>query len=227
MYTIMQGTTQDNVGPEPIVDKAVDNQTHEYDWNDNITKAANDMREDCKRHKTLHMQTAITASTRFTTFMIANMVLGPTSGLLSAISLSLFPNGNSYITITLLFLSFVSGILASITKFSKYDEKSSTHKIASIKYSTLEGSIRRQLALASHHRVKASEYLPWIDTKLESLASTSPLLSGKLVMQSYGDADNSFDGKAEAPSMELADPTQRDLQTFDKMMLYEIGRLRR
>lgn len=143
-------------------------------WSDDIEKVVKHIQCSCSKRRILHMEMAIEYQNKFSSLMMTNIVLGPLAGLISTISLTV-ETSVTEMTIVSSCLGFLAGTVAAITKFSKYDESSSTHKGASIKFSALEANIKRQLALPESARSKPDEYLTFVDSSYESLVSSAPL----------------------------------------------------
>ena len=71
----------------------------------------------------------------------------------------------------------MSGIVVAITKFGKFEERSSHHKLAASKYTSLESNVRRQLILCRTDRINAGQYLEWIGNSFDELFLASPLVA--------------------------------------------------
>ena len=137
--------------------------------------------------------------------MYAGIILGPLSGILSSISTSSVPNSDtsdtntdtakmdtntniqllspypSYILpIISSCIAFLSGIIVAVTKYGKFEERSSIHKSSAFKYTSLESNIRLELSLPRKNRAKPVEYSIWVGKKFDELFSTSPLVSSKI-----------------------------------------------
>ena len=119
---------------------------------------------------------AIDYQNKFSALMLANILLGPLAGLISTITLTV-DGLVTEMTIVASCIGFITGTIAAITKFGKYDETSTIHKGASIKFSALEANIKRQLTLPTNARSRPDEYLTFIDNSYESLVSSAPLTS--------------------------------------------------
>ncbi len=149
----------------------------EYDhtiWNHHIEEVVKDIGESSKAYKTMHNKEARNANDTYNRLMIAGIITGPLSGIISAIGSSI---NYTPITITQIVLGFLSGLFIAILRFGKYDEVSNSNKSAAAKYASLESNIRRQLSLYRKDRFPAVSYLEWTETKYDDLISSAPLLS--------------------------------------------------
>ena len=151
----------------------------EYDnkqsiWNHHIEEVVKDIGESSKAYKTMHNKEARNANDTYNRLMLAGIITGPLSGIISAIGSSI---NYTPITITQIVLGFLSGLFIAILRFGKYDEVSNSNKSAAAKYASLESNVRRQLSLYRKDRFPAVSYLEWTETKYGDLISSAPLLS--------------------------------------------------
>ncbi len=146
------------------------------EWSEDIEAVVKHIQCSCSKRRVMHMEMAIEYQNKFSSLMMTNIVLGPLAGLISTISLTV-DSSTTEMTIISSCIGFLVGTVAAITKFGKYDESSTTHKGASVKFSALEANIKRQLALPSSARSRPDEYLTFVDSSYESLVSSAPLTS--------------------------------------------------
>lgn len=146
-------------------------------WNDSIEKTIKDIGETSKGYKIIHIMAAKQTENMYNKLMYLNMIVGPITGIIAAASSQ---NPTTAITALITTFSFISGVVASVIKFSAYREKSIAHKSTASKYTSLESNIRRQLSLSRTDRVSAGPYLEWVSTSFEDLFSSSPLVPAKL-----------------------------------------------
>ena len=146
------------------------------EWSEEIETVLKHILRSCSRRRVLHMEMAIDYQNKFSTLMLSNIIIGPLAGLISTISLAI-DTSVTEMTIISSSLGFLSGTIAAITKFGKYDESSNIHKASSVKFSALEANIKRQLALPNRARSRPDEYLTFVDSSYESLVSSAPLTS--------------------------------------------------
>jgi hypothetical protein len=112
--------------------------------------------------------------------MYAGIILGPLAGLLSGIGVTINPDPHVTFPIMSAVAAFISGIVVAITKFGRFEEESSHHKIAASKYTSLESNVRRQLSINRANRINAGSYLEWVGKSFDELFSSSPFISNKI-----------------------------------------------
>lgn len=147
-------------------------------WNEDIEKNVYEIGEKSKGYKIMHIKEARNVSFRYDLLMYSGILLGPIAGLLSAIGSILSPDDSpTTLPIVSACLAFISGIVVAATKYGKFEEKSSHHKMAASKYTSLESNIRRQLILYRENRQNAAQYLEWIGNSFDDLFTGSPLVT--------------------------------------------------
>jgi hypothetical protein len=155
------------------------------EWNSNIELNIKQIGESCKGYKWMNIQSSKDTGMKYDYLMYATIVIGPLAGVLAAAS---SPKDEEdcenertiALRVLIILCGFLSGVLASIIKFSKFEQRSIDHKTAAAKYASLEGNIRRQLSLFREDRVNAGKYLEWISTSFDDLFSASPLIENKV-----------------------------------------------
>jgi hypothetical protein len=147
-------------------------------WNESIEQNVKEIGEKSKGYKIMHIQEARKISQLYRRLMYAGILLGPLAGILSGIGAILNPSeGPVEFPIAATCVGFVSGIVVAITKYGKFEEKSSHHKIAASKYTGLESNIRRQLVLCRTDRINAGQYLEYVGSNFDELFLASPLVA--------------------------------------------------
>jgi len=149
-------------------------------WTNGMEKCVKEIGEKSKGYKIMHIQQAYLVSNKYKWLMYLGICLGPLAGLLSGIGATLNPDTEVTFPIASACTGFIAGIVVAITKFGKFEEKSSHHKIAASKYTSLESNIRRQLILCKNDRVNAAKYLEWIGNSFDDLFLASPLIARKI-----------------------------------------------
>lgn len=147
-------------------------------WTSKIEKVLKVIQKQCYIYKISHNNIANKSDKIYSALMITSIVITPLSGIVTTIGTILCDNLNEilYYTMTSTILSFLAGILISITKFSKFDKVSQAHLTAMSRYTSLEDNIKRQLFLDPQERIQAQEYLDWIIKNFDELYTSSPLL---------------------------------------------------
>lgn len=160
------------------------NDTHNISWSSIIEKNILEIGEKAKGYKIMHIKTSRQISYKYDLLMYSGIFLGPLSGLLSGIGTMLNPEQETTFPIIAACVAFISGILVAATKYGKFEEKSSHHKLAASKYTSLESNVRRQLALCRNDRINAGKYLEWIGNSFDDLFLASPLIATN-IYESY------------------------------------------
>lgn len=145
-------------------------------WSESVEKVIKGIGESCEGYKWMNIFAAKKASTRYNYFMYTLIFIGPVSGILSTLSIADGNEDSKTIQILVTIFSFVSGVISAIIKFSKFEQKSTSHKTIAARYASLEGNVRRQLSLYRNERVNAGDYLEWVSTSFENLFSSTPLM---------------------------------------------------
>ncbi len=152
------------------------NITRKYSkWNDKIENVIVELYNKSLIYKTQHIKQAEKYYDRYSYFMTSVLIISPLAGSISLIKLILQSN-NIFFDISVAILSFLTGIIISFIKYSKYDDVGNSHKTASARYMSLINNIKRQLLLYRKDRISADEYLQWLTNSFDNLFISSPLL---------------------------------------------------
>tara|TARA_B100001996_G_C18553267_1_gene551748 strand:+ start:77 stop:703 length:627 start_codon:yes stop_codon:yes gene_type:complete len=149
-------------------------------WTPGIESLLSNMAIDCKKYKKLHSNSAHSASKKHGTAMYLAIALGPISGVVASIGAVMHPEENKLFPILEICLGFLSGIILGSIKVAKFDEKSTTHKIACAKYTSMISNINFQLALPIESRDNPIEFMKWVENKYDELLLQSPLIDDKI-----------------------------------------------
>lgn len=149
-------------------------------WTSTIEKNIKNIGEKAVGYKIMHIKNAMYARKFYNYFMYLGICLGPLASLINGIGSVVYHDPPTIFSIISMCVSSVSGIVVGITKFGKFEEKSTTHKIAASKYTSLESNVRRQLGLGRNDRVDASQYHEWIGTSMDELFTVSPFVDNKI-----------------------------------------------
>lgn len=148
-------------------------------WSDSIENVIKSVGESCEGYKWMNIFAAKKASKSYNTLMYSLIFIGPIAGIFSTIS-TVDNERSPTIQILVTVFSFLSGVLSAIIKFSKFEQKTSSHKNMAAKYASLEGNIRRQLSLYRNERVNAGDYLEWVTISFDDLFVSNPLMSDSI-----------------------------------------------
>lgn len=163
------------------------------EWNDKTESIVNAMGETCKLRRKLHLQNSDDSRKMHTILSTASMIVGPIAAVISGQNIGECNNNTVVVS-----LSVVSGILASVIKFGKFDEMHHLHKQASSSYHMIETNINLQLAREPEDRERPDIYINWLQSKYEEIFTAAPHISiyevGKSVIPSdKDDSASSFD----------------------------------
>lgn len=147
----------------------------ENKWNKDQEIAAQKIGESANSLKVMHINVSRNASSKYEMLMIISIIIGPASGTINIIGAE-YPDHVSIFLIISAIISFVSGILIAIVKFSSLDEVSIAHKSAAAKYTSLESNVRRQLSLYRDNRPAPDKYLEWLTSSYDELFASTPLI---------------------------------------------------
>jgi hypothetical protein len=195
-------------------------------WSDSIENTIKDIGDSCLAYKWMNILSVKKNELKYNILMYTSIIIGPVSGILSAVS-----NGDNLPTLDILVtvFSFLSGVISAVIKFSEFGEKAISYKTAAAKYSSLENNIKRQLSLHRDDRVNAGEYLEWISTSYDELFSGSPLVTDEIYEEWIRFAkENNIETKIKqhAPLSTVKTETNVDLTKYsDGKMRYEMARL--
>lgn len=149
-------------------------------WSPAIEKNILEIGEKSKGYKIMHIKTSRQIGYKYDWLMYSGIFLGPLAGLFSGIGAMLHPESETTFPILSACVAFISGIVVAVTKYGKFEEKSSHHRLAASKYTSLESNVRRQLALTKTDRINAGQYLEWLGNSFDDLFLASPLISSKI-----------------------------------------------
>lgn len=168
----------------PIILENIKIDESHISWNGNMEQNVRVIGEKSKGYKIMHIKESRQISLKYDVLMYAGIFLGPMACLLSGIGATLNPDAPTTFPIISACVAFVSGITVAITKYGKFEERSSHHKLAASKYTSLESNIRRQLSLCRTDRIHSVEYLEWVGNSFDDLFLASPLVA-KNIYENY------------------------------------------
>jgi anthranilate/para-aminobenzoate synthase component II len=150
-----------------------------HPWTSGIETLISNLAQEAVKYKTLHEKDAHNANINHNRAMYVALALGPISGVVASIGAVMHPEENKLFPILEICLGFLSGIVIGSIKVAKFQEKSTTHKIASAKYTSMISNIKFQLALPAEFRDDPVEFMKWVENKYDELLLQSPLISEK------------------------------------------------
>jgi hypothetical protein len=150
--------------------------THKI-WNETTEKVIRDVETSCREYKYMHVQACKSASRKYDITMYIIIGLGPISSILAS-TYDTSANCNSPVNQAVqIFLYLITGVLSAIIKFSKFEHKATIHRTTSLKFSSLENNIKRQLTLSPEDRQPADKYLDWVIHSFDELFNSSPIIA--------------------------------------------------
>jgi hypothetical protein len=124
----------------------------------------------------MHVDACKSASRKYDYTMYVIIAVGPISSILAS-TYDTSANCNSPINQAVqIFLYLITGVLSAIIKFSKFEHKATIHRTTSLKFSSLENNIKRQLTLRREDRQPADKYLEWVIHSFDELFNSSPII---------------------------------------------------
>lgn len=205
-----------------------DHPTRPAKWTGEIENVVKDIARKSDYYHNVHTEVALSYNCQYLTLMVFLMTLSPVAGSLTLLSF-IAPEQAFYFNILVAVFSFISGILASIVKFAKYDETSNAHKIASSRYFSLYNNAVRELSLPKPNRADANTYSKWISTSYDELFQSSPLLPL--------DKQKDISSSSLLKEVKTEEEEEKQLHIFsqqqdrnmysDKLMKYQLERLAR
>lgn len=99
-------------------------------WSPTIEQNILEIGEKAKGYKIMHIKTSRQIGYKYDWLMYSGIFLGPLAGLFSGIGAMLHPETETTFPIIASCVAFVSGIVVAITKYGKFEEKSSHHRLA-------------------------------------------------------------------------------------------------
>jgi hypothetical protein len=152
-------------------------------WNTKLEKVLKIIEKQCENYKKSHQNIALDCENKYSKLMLSSIILAPLSGIISTIGAASDRDINTifYYTTVSTVISFATGILVSVIKFSKFDKSSNAHTLAASRYISLGNNIKRQLLLDNRDRVPAKEYLDWVIKNFDDLYTSSPIVSDDIL----------------------------------------------
>lgn len=160
---------------------------NENNWNTKIESTIKDMAQISISYKWMHIQSSQFYGRWYNILSYICIILGPVAGTMTSINIIL--NDPYIFPIIITIVAFLAGIVASIIKYSNFEQLIHSHKRAASKYSSLIGNIRRQLSLYRKDRDNGSVYLEYISTSYDDIYTSSPIVTS-YIQNRYRDFAN-------------------------------------
>jgi hypothetical protein len=183
-------------------------------WNSKLEKVLNVIGKQCENYKNTHQNISLYYEKKYSGLMLSSIILAPLSAIISAIGVASEHNNNNntmfYYTTTSTIISFATGIIVSVIKFSKFDKVSNAHMMAASRYISLGNNIKRQLLLDYRDRVPAKEYLEWVIKNFDDLYTSSPVVSDD-ILNKYSKFRDLYESETDSERYsKSSDDTQSD-----------------
>ena len=146
-------------------------------WTPQIEYLIKDMAKTASTYKTLHEVESRKSNKNNNKAMYLAIVMGPLSSVIASVGAVLHPDEDKLFPVMEIGLGFLTGVIVASIKVAKFQEKSTNHKVAAVKYTSLLSSINFQLALPVNSRDNPIEFMKWVENKYDDLLINSPLLS--------------------------------------------------
>lgn len=192
-------------------------------WNDNLETIVKNIGDMSNVYKLMHVHTAQRCNNVYNRYMYFSIFIGPMTGLLSSIIPMFDDQTIKYLNVTITFFSFLSGILATIIKFGKFDEECSANKLAASRYTSLESNVNRHLSLYRKDRISAKEYIEWLTKSYDELFLASPLIP-EYISKIYMEKAEK-EGIKQLKFHETNDKGNDKIKFDDELINYEMKRL--
>lgn len=150
-------------------------------WNNKLERSIQSLGELSLGYKWMHCEMAKNYSLVYNRLMYMSIALGPIVGVVNTINQTY--NDRTFVPILITILSFLTGVLAGIIKFTDYEEKISNHKSAAAKYTSLANNARIQLNLERYDREDPKQYIVWYTTSYGNLFESAPILPDNVMLK--------------------------------------------
>jgi hypothetical protein len=180
-------------------------------WNELVEEVILDIQKRSSSNSHLHLKLANGYLFKYNFLTMLGIIIGPMSAAIASLNEQQCSYEYKFLHMCMIILSMSSGIIMSVIKFGKYDEKCNKNKLAATNYITIEHNIRQQLMLQKEDRLNSNTYLEWLQQKFDNIFSNSPLLP-------HVKDDTEIDVKNEETIVK---------PEIDKMLQYEFERLQK
>jgi len=144
-------------------------------WTTKIEKNIKSLWENAVNYRKIHNNISRKYSNYNNKLMYISICLGPLVGLLTEISIKI--EDTTVLPLIVIFISFLSGIVCIIIKFSNWNDKAYEHKSTASRFAALANNMKRQLAIDRDYRENVTEYMTWLGGCYDKLYENSPIIS--------------------------------------------------
>lgn len=140
-------------------------------WGKELEEVLISIAERSKKHAKNNIEASIRRTRIYNALMYLLMLTGSLTGILASVS----DTKNTQITI--ISLAFISGVLSSIVRFSKFSQKAGRYSSIGTRFQALAENIDRQLKIPVKERVSPQSYLKWITASYDNLFVNMPVMT--------------------------------------------------
>lgn len=137
-------------------------------WGKEVEDVLLAIAERSKRYAKINIDASIRRTRIYNTIMYLLMITGSLTGILASVT------DTKGTQIAVISLAFISGVLSSVVKFSKFSQKASKYGSIGTRFQALAENIDRQLKLSVKDRVSSQSYLKWITASYDTLFVNMP-----------------------------------------------------
>lgn len=186
------------------------------EWNNKTEDIVITLADTCKIRRIHHLKQADRSRICHAVLSTAAMIIGPTAAVIAGQNVGICERYDTAVVT----LSVLSGIVASVIKFGKFNEMHHLHKQASSSYHILETNAQLQIAREPSTRDDADVYIKWLQSKYEEVFTTSPLIVvhdvGKIAATDTEDSiDDSFDLEVSSNRNYMSNIVQYEMKRFE------------
>lgn len=186
-------------------------------WNSKLEKVLKVIEKQCENYKNTHQNISLECEKKYSRLMLSSIILAPLSGIVSTVGAAAADRNiitMFYYTTVSTILSFATGIIISVIKFSKFDKSNNAHTLAASRYISLANNIKRQLLLDYRDRVPAKEYLEWVIKNFDDLYTSSPIVSDD-ILNKYSKFRDLYDDETDSEKYSKSTNETRSDTNFD------------
>jgi hypothetical protein len=139
----------------------------------NVTEEIAHLGEIAKSYKILHFQSVYYYQVINMILAYTAIVIAPVSGILGAYNA--VSGVQTPISITISIASFISGIILSVQKFAKFEERIASHRTIGLQYTALETNVRSYFISPPETRLRDYDYYTWLHKQMDDIGRNAPM----------------------------------------------------
>lgn len=138
-------------------------------WGKELEEVLISIAERSRKYAKTNINASIRRTRIYNALMYLLMMTGSLTGILASVS------DTKETQITIISLAFISGVLSSVVRFSKFSQKANRYGSIGTRFQALAENIDRQLKLPIKERVSSQSYLKWITASYDNLFVNMPV----------------------------------------------------